>query len=261
MQFTWAAPLVLLNLAAAVVADVDFLVPSAGSSAKGGDVITVHWRDSGNPPVLLDLTRYSLALCAGGDTEDSFEEVATLIEDGVFARGNSVSFQINAGVGSNDRNAYFLKMTSSGPDISVINYSKRFSLTEMVGTFSDRVQQGILSVSDDNGPSPQSGEHDDLRRRQDEAMFAVPYQEQLTGVTRYAPMAKLPGTAITAKTVSRQFPTSAYAVAVTFLPIPQIETTITAPPTFSTSSIENTASPAALPNNMQKFLRRWQDSE
>lgn len=110
----------------------------------------------------------------------------------------------------------------------------------MVGTFSDRVQQGILSVSDDNGPSSRSGEHDDLRRRQDEAMFAVPYQEQLTGVTRYAPMAKLPGTAITAKTVSRQFPTSAYAVAVTFLPIPQIETTITAPPTFSTSSIENT---------------------
>lgn len=134
MQFTWAAPLVLLTLAAAVVADVDFLVPSAGSSAKGGDVITVHWRDSGNPPMLSDLTRYSLALCAGGDTEDSFvnrtpfnapnlevqtnrhligfltywhmqEEVATLIEDGVFARGNSVSFQINAGVGSNDRNA------------------------------------------------------------------------------------------------------------------------------------------------------------
>jgi len=259
MQFTWAAPLVL-TLAAAVVADIDFLVPAAGSSARGGDVITVHWRDSSNPPMLSDLTKYSLALCAGGDTEDSFEEVATLIEDGVFARGNSVSFQINPGVGSNDRNAYFLKMTSSGPDMSVINYSKRFSLTEMVGTFSDRVQQGILSISDDNGPSLQSEEHDDLRRRQDEAMFAVPYQEQLTGVTRYAPMAKLPGTAITAKTVSRQFPTSAYAVAVTFLPTPHIETTITASPSFSTSSIENTASPAPFPNNMQKFLRRWQDS-
>lgn len=259
MQLTWIAPLVL-TLASAVVADVDFLIPAAGSSAKGGDVITVHWRDSGNPPLLSALTKYSLALCAGGDTEDSFEEVATLIKNGVFARGNSVSFQIDPGVGSNDHNAYFLRMTSSGPDISVINYSKRFSLTEMVGTFSDHVKQGILSISDDNGPPPQREDHEDLRKRQDPALFAVPYQEQLTGVTRYAPMAKVPGIAITAQTVSRQFPTSAYIVAVTFLPTPQIETTITASQTFSTSSIENTASPAPFPNNMQKFLKRWKDS-
>jgi hypothetical protein len=68
----------------------------------------------------------------------------------------------------------------------------------------------------------------------------VPYQDQLTGLTRYAPAAKHPGTTITAKSRTRQFPTSSYSVATTYLSEPTVEVTVTATATFSTSSIENT---------------------
>ncbi|KAL2221453.1 putative beta-1,6-glucan biosynthesis protein [Thermoascus aurantiacus ATCC 26904] len=250
----------LLALASAALADVEFITPVAGSTAKGGDIITVQWRDSGKDPKLSKLSRYDLFLCAGGDTEDSYEELALLIKDGAFARGNSVSFRIDPEVGANEQNAYFLKMVSSGADTSVINYSKRFTLTQMTGTFSSRVKTGILSVSDTDGPAiKEDDEREELRKRQKD-MFTVPYEDQLTGLTRYAPMAKQPGTTITAKTPKPQYPTSSYVVATTFLPKPTIVTTLTAPQTFSTSSIENTASPAPHPDDdMKRFLRRWND--
>jgi len=138
------------------------------------------------------------------------------------------------------RHCSFLKMVSSGADTSVINYSKRFTLTQMTGTFSSRVKTGILSVSDTDGPAIKEDDgREELRKRQKD-MFTVPYEDQLTGLTRYAPMAKQPGTTITAKTPKPQYPTSSYVVATTFLPKPTIVTTLTAPQTFSTSSIENT---------------------
>jgi hypothetical protein len=71
MRLSRAVPLVLA-LATAALADVEFLTPAAGSVAKGGDVLTVHWRDSRNPPKLSELTRYDLFLCAGGDAEHSY---------------------------------------------------------------------------------------------------------------------------------------------------------------------------------------------
>jgi len=52
-------------------ADVEFLSPLAGSTAKGGDVLTAIWMDSGNPPKIAELTNYSLSLCAGGDNPES----------------------------------------------------------------------------------------------------------------------------------------------------------------------------------------------
>ncbi|KAL2005283.1 hypothetical protein VTN00DRAFT_2493 [Thermoascus crustaceus] len=251
----------VLALASAALADVEFMNPAAGATAKGGDTITVQWRDSGKDPKLSKLSRYDLFLCAGGNTEDSYDELAHVIKEGVFERGNSVSFRIDPEVGGNDPNAYFLKMVSSGVDTWVVNFSKRFTLTQMTGTFSSRVKNGILSISDTNGPAiEEQDEHEGLRKRQNAGKFTIPYEDQLTGLTRYAPMAKQPGTTITAKSPKPQHPTSAYVVATTFLPIPTIETTSTASQTFSTSSIENTASPAPHPeNDMKRFLKRWQD--
>ena len=150
-------------------------------------------------------------------------------------------------------------MVASGPEKSVVNLSPRFTLTHMTGSFSANVLNGIRSVLDS---SSDGGER---RKRQVGAgaggpggavgagagaawdhtladagrKFTIPYQLQ-TGPTRYAPMAKKPGTAITAKTASRQYPTSPYHIATTYLPKPTVSATIPAPVKYGTTSIENT---------------------
>lgn len=120
----------------------------------------------------------------------------------------------------------------------------------MTGSFSELVQQGLFSLT--NGTQG----HDELKKRQvvgavgaaglgaagaepGAGMYTVPYPLQVTGLTKYAPMPKHPGTTITAKSLPPQFPASTYVVAATFLPIPTWQTTLAATATDSTSSIEN----------------------
>lgn len=149
-------------------------------------------------------------------------------------------------------------MVASGPGISVVNYSPHFTLTSMTGTFSPNLLHGAHSLA----PTSASSEIEELRIRQAGGLepgveglgvrarvgardvdganpFTIPYQLQ-TGLTRYAPMAKKPGTSITAKTATPQYPTSSYEIATTYLPQPTVQVTISAPVTYSTSSIENT---------------------
>lgn len=71
MKIIRSLPL-LLTFLSAVSADVEFTVPPAGSTVKAGDVITVHWKESGNHPTISELAQYDLYLCAGGDTPDSY---------------------------------------------------------------------------------------------------------------------------------------------------------------------------------------------
>lgn len=108
-------------------ADIEFIEPAAGAVIRAGDVVTAHWRDSGALPRLASLVQYDLYLCAGGDTAGSNvralsmfspliqtlltprssiqEDVALLVKDALFTRGNSVSFKIDPEVGGNDANA------------------------------------------------------------------------------------------------------------------------------------------------------------
>ncbi|KAB8200727.1 Ser-Thr-rich glycosyl-phosphatidyl-inositol-anchored membrane family protein [Aspergillus parasiticus SU-1] len=245
---------VVLPLFSTALADVEFIAPARGTIMKAGDVVTAHWKDSGESPRISELVQYDLYLCAGGDTLGSQENLATLIKDGVFARGNSVSFKIDPAVGGNEPNAYFLKMVASGPDAHVINFSDRFTLTGMAGAFSSNLEDGIGLLSESHGQQ-------ELRRRQAVGAYTIPYQLQ-TGPTRYAPMAKKPGSTIPAdKSPTPQFPTSAYEIATAYLSAPTIQTTVSASLTYSVSSIENTASPAPHPHDkkMKRFLERWKD--
>lgn len=146
-------------------------------------------------------------------------------------------------------------MVASGSEKSVVHLSLRFTLTHMTGSFSANVLNGIRSVLDS------SSDGGELRKRQggvgpggaggggaglamehalagDDSHFNIPYQLQ-TGPTRYAPMAERPGTAITAKTASRQYPATPYHIATTYLPKPTVSVTISAPVTYSVHSIEN----------------------
>ena len=125
---------------------------------------------------------------------------------------------------------------------TVINYSDRFSLSGMTGTFPLAVAEAAKAVKDTKGPdtvnnvagpnganpSAPSGTGDD-------------YWGQ-TGTIRYAPMQGKPGTKITAKSASRRHPTSSVQIATTFLPPAKQSKTVTASNTFSTRSMEHTVS-------------------
>jgi hypothetical protein len=123
---------------------------------------------------------------------------------------------------------------------TVTNFSPRFSLSDMTGTFPPKVLQGANAVSGTSGPA-----HRRIFARQavvpDAAggSFAIPWIQQ-TGPFRYAPMQKYPGTKITAQTKTPLNPTSPYTVATTYLPTPTVISTVTMPITWTFSQVEHT---------------------
>ncbi|CEL01535.1 hypothetical protein ASPCAL01117 [Aspergillus calidoustus] len=98
-------------------------------------------------------------------------------------------------------------------------------------------------------PRTNNSETEDLglqKRKLAVDSYTVPYPLQ-TGPTRYAPMAKKPGTAIPTTSPTPQFPASPYTIATAYLKPGTVETTLTALETVSVTMIENTAAPAPHP--------------
>ncbi|KAF2469640.1 beta-1,6-glucan boisynthesis protein-like protein [Lindgomyces ingoldianus] len=249
-----------LNL---VAADVQFTSPKAGDTLTGGTAIVVEWKDSGDAPSISDLTTYQLFLCAGGNDEASIVQLVAITTSGTFTvTGNKATGTVGLGIGaSTPKNAYFLKIISTASSGgTVTNYSPRFSLSGMSGTFPDTVITAMKGVDGTDGPPTvnavnQGGAANPV----DGDQFKVPYTMQ-TGVTRYAPMQKVPPTKITKKVASAMYPTSSVNIAKSILPRPKQQTTITQSQTFSVSSMENTVAAAAMPSDdMAKFLARWKD--
>ncbi len=136
-------------------------------------------------------------------------------------------------------------MISVGPSgTTVTNYSKRFSLSGMTGTFPSNVQAGIKKVSGTAGPPTEKQVQNQQGANAGGAAgpagaYTVPYTMQ-TGSIKYAPMQGRPGTKITAASPTPQYPTSSVSLAKTFLPTPIQVTTMTMSQTYSVSSRANT---------------------
>lgn len=136
----------------------------------------------------------------------------------------------------------FLKMISSTTGGTVVNYSDRFSLSGMTGTFPPAVQAGLKGLTGTSGPKTENN----VDKNADPAggagkaggPYSVTYTAQ-TGLTKYAPMQGKPGTKITAKNPKPQYPTSSVKIAKTMLPTPSVVTTMTVSATYSASSVEN----------------------
>ncbi|KKK13859.1 hypothetical protein ARAM_001536 [Aspergillus rambellii] len=237
-----------LTLTSTVLADIEFTVPNSTTTLKGGDVVTAMWKDSGKAPRISELVQYDLFLCAGGDDPAIYEDVALLMQDVALARGNSVSFAIDPKFSGNDTNAYFLKMVASGPDAFVVNFSERFTLTDMTGSFPPRLQATKSDFSTDTEDILQ-------KRRVVVDPFTVPYSLQ-TGPTRYAPMAKRPGTAIATTSPVPQYPASPYNIATHYLEPATVLTTLTATDTRTLIDMENTAAPAPNPHDHDHLMKR-----
>ncbi|KAI9811664.1 MAG: hypothetical protein M1826_003116 [Phylliscum demangeonii] len=255
-----SALLLLLLTPLRVLGDVEFTGPVAGASLPGGGVVQVSWKDSGNAPSIADLKSFQLFLCAGGN--DNPIQLLSLMDPGAFSMGNVVAGAVPVALGASvPANAYFLKMISVATvGGTVINYSKRFSLTGMTGVFPAAVLDGMAAVTGTDGP-PTVNQVAGLNPAPAAAdgPYAVPYNMQ-TGPTRYAPMQPLPSTKMATKKPTPLWPTSSVSIAKTWLPPPSQVTTVTQAATYSFASHENTASPAAQPSDdMGKFLARWKD--
>ncbi|ORX98111.1 beta-1,6-glucan boisynthesis protein-like protein [Clohesyomyces aquaticus] len=260
------APLAFLAAVTFVSADVEFTSPKAGATLTGGTAITVEWKDSGDSPAITDLTTYQLFLCAGGNEPGTFIDLLAIsATTATFAvTGNKATGTIGIGLGaSTPKNAYFLKILSTAKAGGTItNYSPRFSLSGMTGTFPDTVLTGLKKVDGTDGPATvnaiaQGGQNP--AGPVDGDLFKVAYTMQ-TGITRYAPMQPVPPTKITKKKATPLYPTSSVVIAKSNLPIPKQQTTVTQSQTFSVSSMENTVAAQPGPSgDMQKFLNRWKD--
>lgn len=138
----------------------------------------------------------------------------------------------------NDNFSSFLGMTTTAKAGGrVINYSHRFTVSKMTGSFTDDVQSALSGISGTAGPADVL--LDDGASRLEIRQANVPFNEQV-GPTRYAPMAQVPGTSITAKNTSPLFPTSSVVLAKTFLPIATVLTTAVVPITDVVASRANT---------------------
>ena len=137
-------------------------------------------------------------------------------------------------------------MIATGTGGTVTNYSNRFSLSGMTGTFPASVTSGLEGLSGNDGPATENdynaaGANGAAAGGPVAAGATVTYTLQ-TGAIRYAPMQGKPGTKITAKTASPRYPSSSVSVAKTWLPTPAAVTTHTVSATYSTSSHANTVS-------------------
>ena len=133
---------------------------------------------------------------------------------------------------------------------TVTNYSNRFTLTGMTGTFSQTVKTGLLTIPGTTGPATVNNVVAAAGGAAvADGVWGTPYNLQ-TGLTKYAPMQPVPPTAITATDTSPLWPTSSVVLASTFLPIPSVLTTLTQPQTFSVASHANTVSQKAFYTNL-----------
>lgn len=147
----------------------------------------------------------------------------------------------------------FLKIISTTAGGTITNYSPRFSLTGMTGSFPPNVAAGLKNVKGTTAPSTENNVANSGAGAPDpiapDASYAIPFLSQ-KGTIMYAPMQGRPGSKITAKTATPAYPTSSVQVATTKLPPPVQITTHTLSMTASTSSHENTV--FHLLSNMQR---------
>lgn len=120
------------------------------------------------------------------------------------------------------------------------NYSPRFSISGMTGTFPANVLAGIKNVKGTAGPPTENNVVDpgSSSGTPEDSVYAIPFPSQSAKIM-YAPMQGRPGSKITAKTASPRYQTSSVQIATTFLAPPVQTTTFTKSLTISVESQEN----------------------
>lgn len=238
--------------------------PAGGSKLPGGKPLKVEWEESGDHPLITDLTNFELALYSGDDKNPT--SLLNLLHRGTFTSADTATtVTIPVTEGAETTNAYFIGMISvAKAGGTYTTYSSRFTLTGMTGSFAAAVSTALLALSSTvaAGPPPVNNLVEDAVTSSE--IYGVAYNLQ-TGTILYASMPLLPPTSITATNTEPLYPTSSVAIATTYLDDTNISTTYTQAATYSFSSHTNTASAAPMPttdgSDMAKFLRRWRDDD
>ncbi|KAK9379602.1 uncharacterized protein V2V93DRAFT_373156 [Kockiozyma suomiensis] len=262
----------LLVFVAYARAAVSFTSPVAGKSYAVADGITLKWKDDGNTPDISTFTSSTILLLTGSNAD--LIPVTTVVEDAAYSTlDGTYSVTISPGVAANG--VFLIQMTSvisNGPAY-VINYTPRFQLTGMTGTI----------VADDGGdtdPPAQayypvaSGTASTASNAIPTDPFEVPYNDQATWLTRYAPMQVQPGSKVTATNTDPLFSSTSWSVFKTFAsPASQLTTTTTGYD-YTLTSVINGAPTALSPaddggshqdshngvsQKRKKLIRRWDD--
>jgi hypothetical protein len=143
-------------------------------------------------------------------------------------------------------------LSSKGGEYHV--YSDRFSYSGFTakGIITPAVKSAVADVSDTKGPPTVDTTGKNAATTTgpvDPDVFNVQYTMQ-TGLTRYAPMQPVPPKKITETNTKPLYPTSSVVIAKSRLPIPSVQTTLTASQTYSVSSMENTVRCLQLAGNL-----------
>jgi len=92
MRFLHHLNLVSFLFPLLAIADVRFQSPAPGSSYAAGAALPISWTESGQAPLLSQLTNYVINLCAGGNAAGSFQcSLGVLKAGGAFTAGNVVA--------------------------------------------------------------------------------------------------------------------------------------------------------------------------
>ncbi|KAJ5170675.1 uncharacterized protein N7500_003458 [Penicillium coprophilum] len=128
-------------LFAAAYGQISPQVTTYALSFDGAAVVSLLWGLDSEPA-----STYDFYLCAGDETTGSYDTLSQVINNGAYASGDVVSFQVDQSIGGNEPNAYFLKIVLSGPHNPWSGFTSHFTLTNMKGTFSTKVTDAIKTM-------------------------------------------------------------------------------------------------------------------
>lgn len=139
----------LLALATPALATIYTTNPVAHTQAYGGQVLRIDWVDDGEAPNLPDIGPCSIDLCIGSETDQRC--IQNLGESIDVSAASSVSATIDPSVGENGK-YYFIRYRSlelMEGENPYQQYSARFHLNSMEGSFDEEVKQLATSSTDD----------------------------------------------------------------------------------------------------------------
>jgi len=154
MKSVCFAPLLALLLAAqSTLATIYVTDPVATTTFTGGQTATISWEDDGATPSLATIGSASVGIYVGSTQQQSLLQM--IIGSVDVSTTASIQFTVDPTIGP-DGDYYFVRFTSLGyndptnPAYKYEQFSARFTLTGMTGTFNATVQGEVNGATGAN---------------------------------------------------------------------------------------------------------------